>query len=246
MEFDIVICYGPDDNDKINLMIEHTKQNVLGYRNIYIVSYDKDLKIDGCIIIDENIFGFNNAVKAYLGNNKRNGWYLQQLIKLHAAFVIDGILDNYLVIDTDTFFLKPTVFFDDSGLPLYNFGREHVYAYFTHMNKLHPSLYRVHEYKSGITHHMMFQKPVLQRLFDLVESHHQKKFYEVFLQNVHPYFVLTSGASEYEIYFNYLCIHEEGNFKLRQLKWGNIAWKALKNVPNNDMDYVSCHYWLQE
>jgi hypothetical protein len=45
----------------------------------------------------------------YQHNKKqnRNGWYLQQLLKLYASFVIKDLLNDYLVIDADVYFLKP-------------------------------------------------------------------------------------------------------------------------------------------
>jgi hypothetical protein len=92
MQFDIVICLGPHDIHIIHEMIIQTKQNVVGYRNIYIVSYDKNIKVDGCITIDENIFPFNKAfISKYIQPNQkikedRSGWYLQQLLKLYSCF----------------------------------------------------------------------------------------------------------------------------------------------------------------
>jgi hypothetical protein len=74
-------------------------------------------------------FPFNkDTIKSYINNN-RSGWYLQQLIKLYAGSVIKDILDNYLVIDADTFFFKPTTFFKNNK-PLYNYGSEYHYTLF--------------------------------------------------------------------------------------------------------------------
>jgi hypothetical protein len=144
--FDIVIPIGPNDTNVIDKMIEHTKKNIIGYRHIYLVSYDPNIKFENCITIDENIFPFNkNVIANYLGQNDRLGWYLQQLIKLYSGFIIKGILNNYLIIDSDTFFLKFTTFFKNK-LPLYNFGTEFNIPYFDHMHKLHPSLYKQTNY----------------------------------------------------------------------------------------------------
>ena len=33
----------------------------------------------------------------YDGKHNRNGWYLQQLLKLYASFVIEELLDNYFI-----------------------------------------------------------------------------------------------------------------------------------------------------
>ena len=72
--FDIVIPVVPNDKSVLNNMIDHTKKNIIGYRNIYLVSYDPSIIIDDCITINENIFPFN---KVSIGNNNLVGWYLQ-------------------------------------------------------------------------------------------------------------------------------------------------------------------------
>jgi len=238
--FDIVIPVGPNDSTIIAKMIEHTKEFIIGYRNIYLVSFDPNIKFDGCITIDENIFPFNkNTVARHLGNNSRNGWYLQQLIKLYAGFHIENILNNYLIIDSDTYFFKYTTFFKNK-LPLYNTGTEYHLPYFNHMNKLHPTL-KKQTYFSGICHHMMFQTNIITELFMLVESFHKKPFYICFLECIDTNDILGSGASEYEIYFNYLHIYHNKKFQIRELKWSNS--NLLNN--NNNYDYISYHWYMR-
>jgi len=234
--FDIVIPVGPNDVNKINKVIKYIKQNIIGYRNIYIISKN-NININDCIFIDENIFPFNiNIISNYIGKTTRNGWYLQQLLKLYVSFVIENILNNYLVIDADTYFLKPTYFFKNK-LPLYNTSTEYNFPYFEHLNKLHPSLYKISNV-SGICHHMMFQKNILEELFYLVESYHNKSFWEAFLLSINPNNILGSGASEYEIYFNYLHIYHSNKFIIRNLNWKNDT------ELDNNYDYISCHWYL--
>lgn len=236
--FDIVIPVGPNDINKINNLIEYTKKNIIGYRNIYLISKN-NINIDDCIFINENIFPFNiNVISVFYGKNNRNGWYFQQLIKLYASFFIDNILNNYLVIDADTYFLKPTIFFKNK-LPLYNIGTEYNLPYFEHMTNLYPSLNKSINH-SGICHHMMFQKHILEELFTLVESYHNKPFWEAFLLCINQNHYLGSGASEYEIYFNYLHIFHPNKFIIRELKWTNNS----QIIEDNDYDYVSCHWYL--
>jgi len=232
--FDIVIPVGPNDREKIYKQIEFTKKNIIGYRNIYLVVYDKNIQIDDCITIDENIFPFNlKNVAEYHGERKRNGWYLQQLIKLYSFRCIKGILKNYLVLDSDTFFLKPITFFENN-LPLYNTGPQFHKVYFEHMSKLHPSLEKVTR-PSGISHHMIFQKEYLEHLFKIVEEHHGEEFWKIFLEKVKD--VGGAGASEYEIYFNFMLKNYKDKIKIRKLDW-----TESKNLNNRRMDYVS-HHW---
>jgi hypothetical protein len=240
--FDIVIMVGPFDLDIISQQIQYTKQNVIGYRNIYIISSDDQLTIDGCITISENIFPFSlKTVSNYHGKLTRNGWYLQQLLKLYSGFIIPNILDKYLVIDADTFFIKPTTFFEN-GKPLYNFGIQYHKPYFEHMVKLHPALVKVDESKSGICHHMVFETKYVRELFDLVESRHNTPFYQVFLENVVDYG--GSGASEYEIYFNWMLLTHPSEIILRHLKY--ISTHSLDLLHQESvLDYISCHFHMR-
>ena len=235
--FDIVIPVGPNDINILKQQIEYTKKNIVGYRKIYIISYDKTINLDGCNIISEDIFPFSlKTVAQFHGKTSRNGWYLQQLLKLYAGTIIPDILEKYLVIDADTFFLKPTTFIEDDKC-LYNYGDENHFPYFQHMKKLDESFSKQLSDKSGICHHMMFETKYLKELFNLIEQKHNDTFYNVFLKNVS--INEESGASEYEIYFNYIILNHHENIKIRQLNWTNTRHLLL----NNNYDYISIHHY---
>ena len=134
--FDVVICVGPKDEGLIKKQLKYTKPNIVGYRNIYLISKSGNLQIKDTVDICEEKFPFSLKSEELFGRfGDRKGWYFQQLLKLYAGSVIPGILGNYLVIDADTFFLKPTRFFD-GRIPLYNYGTENHEPYFHHMKKL--------------------------------------------------------------------------------------------------------------
>ena len=221
-QFDIVIPFGPFDTGILEKQIAYTKKNIIGHRNIYIVSHDPSLSIEGCITIDERIFPFtiDTIMRIHGGKYRKNGWYLQQLLKLYAGIVIPGILERYLVIDADTFFLKPTSFLEGDKC-LYNYGTEYHAPYFVHMSKLHPMLEKVDRHKSGICHHMMFETKYVKEMMDIVEkAHGGDTFYNVFLKCVTE--VADSGASEYEIYFNYMLKFHQDKIIVRPLKWRDM------------------------
>lgn len=238
--FDVVVPVGPNDVSVIHRQLDHVKKNVIGYREIYLVTPDPILKVDGCITIDEKLhYPFNKqTVAEYHGKLRRNGWYYQQLLKLYAGFCIPGILERYLVIDSDTFFMKPTKFVRN-GKCMFNWGTEYHKSYFEHMKRIHPGLVRVDPAKSGICHNMIFETKYLRQLFDMVEKKHKDKFYNVFLKLITD--KEKSGASEYEIYFNYMCKFHWNDILLRKLKWANVG--ELKDYP--DMNYVSYHSYLR-
>jgi len=237
--YDIVIPVGPNDINIITEQIKYTKMNIIGRRNIYLICYDPTINIDNCITINENIFPFDmETVRKYHGKLDRNGWYLQQLLKLYAGNVIPDILDKYLVIDSDTFFLKPTIFMEDNKC-LYNFGREYHNPYFQHMSKLDINLKKVHPHMSGICHHMIFETKYVNELISNIEKTHNDTFYNVFLKNVTD--TKGSGASEYEIYFNYMIANHPAEIQIRQLNWKNTN----KLVASNDLDYISYHWYMR-
>lgn len=247
--FDIVIPVHSKDFERFLYQIEYTKKNIIGYRNIYIVTNNTETPIKNCILINENIFPFNIKliIEKYNINSNRAGWYLQQLIKLYSSFIIPNILDNYLVIDSDTFFMKPTTFIENDKL-LFNIGVEYHIPYFTHMKKLHNSLNRNYNDKSGITHHMIFNKQTLINLFNLVCGNNDidnniMKFYDIFLKNIVN--SEKSGASEYEIYFNYMIKYHYDKIKIRKLKWLNYKKNMSINYfkTNHEYDYISYHQY---
>lgn len=237
--FDIVIPVGPNDKSVIEQQIKYTQKNIIGYRNIYLICYDSSIIINGCITIDENIFPFNiETVARYHGKLERNGWYLQQLLKLYAGKIVPDILDKYLVIDSDTFFLKPTTFVKNNRC-LYNYGTEYHKPYFHHMKKMDRNLTRIYRNKSGICHHMIFEKKYIDELISKIEKNHNELFYHVFLKTVTD--KSGSGASEYEIYFNYMLKYNHDKIQIRKLSWKN----ANKLETNSNYDYISYHWHMR-
>lgn len=237
--FDIVIPVGPHDIECVRAQVIFTKKNVIGYRRIYLVSYDPTVKIDGCITIDERSFPFTiENVSTIHGKSDRNGWYLQQLLKLYAGKVIPNILGRYLVIDADTFFLKPTTFVQDNKC-LYNFGHDDRHRwYFEHMARLDKDLLAVDE-KSGICHHMMLETRFVAEFMAKIEESHKDTFYNVFLKAATD--TSISCASEYEIYFNYVRTHHADAIAIRELKYADVSTFDT----TGDEDYISCHWYLR-
>ena len=166
--FDVVIPLGPNDVKRFGQQLEHTLKYVIGYRRIYVVAFDpaaitsyndyNDSVDEQVIVVPESVFPFSkNTVSVYHGANSRNGWYFQQLLKMYAWNYLDGLLDRYLVVDADTFFVNPTRFETTDGKCLYNFAREYHLPYFEHMARMSPVFTRTYEL-SGICHHMLFNK----------------------------------------------------------------------------------------
>jgi hypothetical protein len=267
--FDVVIPLGPNDVKYFGQQLEHTRKYVIGYRRIYVIAFDPGSAAlsssndgdsgdsvkgassssndgDSVIIVPESVFPFSkNTVSVYHGANSRNGWYFQQLLKLYAWAYLDGLLDRYLVIDADTFFVNPTRFETTDGKCLYNFAREYHPPYFEHMARMSSVFTRTYEL-SGICHHMLFETGVVKEIIGLVEAAHKgKRFWEVFLEcvDVGLRHGIGSGASEYELYFHYIMKTRLEEVEIRELVWDNVAeWAPDKWVEH---DYVAWHHYDQ-
>ena len=219
MEFDLVIPVGPKDEELVKKNILCNKNRIDGYRNIYLITVNENIKVDGCITINENIFPFNKkTVIDIFGTEFYPGWYLQQLLKFYAGLIIPDILERYLVLDADVFLLKNINFIQNNKIMM-SYSEENHRPYMEHMSNLHPSLKRVYGDKSGIHHHMMFEKKYIQELFDMVEEYHKKDFYLAFLDSVpEKYRDNTTSASEYEIYFNFMLMNHKDKVIIRKLE----------------------------
>jgi len=241
--FDIVIPVGPNDICVLSKQIEYTKKNIIGYRNIYLICYDPTIIIEGCITIDEKIFPFsietvNKFHEKHDGYDiSRCGWYLQQLLKLYVLITIPEILERCLIIDCDTFFLKPITFIKNNKC-LYNYGIEYGVSYFEHMYSMDNNLTKVYDNISGICHHMMFEKKYIIELINKIENIHNDKFYNIFLKMVT---FMYAGASEYEIYFNYVFKNHPDKIELRKLRYQNVT--TLNFDIEQDTDYISYHWY---
>ena len=85
---------------------------------------------------------------------------------------------------------------------------------------------------------------MIHKLMELVKSYHNSKkyFWEIFIDSVEPYNYNKSGASEYEIYFNYMNIFHSNNIVIRQLKWKNCSHIT---ECDKDSDYIAIHWYLR-
>lgn len=235
--FDIVIPVHKKDMEVFHICVRRCREYVVGLNIIYVVTNednfpDKDEQNDDIerkvIWISEENFPFSlNTIEQY-GFAYKTGWYFQQLIKLYAVNVIPNILENVLVVDADTIFLN-TVHFFEKTVPLYSYGEEYYEPYFDHMKEVLPDLEKIDSEKSGICHHMMFQKHIIDDLFYRVEQLHKEPFWRVFLDKADPNLESGCGASEYEMYFNFVLKHYSYLVKVRKLR-AKLFYRNLGDI----------------
>jgi hypothetical protein len=209
---DVILVSGPNDTEILPISIKSIKRFVKNYRRIIVISPEKYTD-EGVEYIDETIFPFKKSDIIGLCLEGREGWVLQQLLKLYAHNIIENLSENILVIDTD-FILTGDVSFIEDNVPIYSVSQEYHIPYFKHMIKLHPTFKKEIPEMSGVSHHMVFNKFIINKIFSLVETHHGKEFWKVFVENLDK--TDQSPASEYEIYFNFI-IRNHYNFICRPM-----------------------------
>lgn len=253
---DVVIPTATKDIVTLELAIQGIKENCPEVRRIIVVS---DKRLTECAEwVDEAIYPFSKKEIAHalslgkaalreelLKPHSRCGWYYQQLLKLYAPFVIEDISSNVLIVDADTIFLNPVTFLTKKKGALFNAtDKEAHLPYIIHAKKLIPNFTKLYAHLSGVTHHMLFQRPILADLFKCVEIAHRKEFWKAFCHTVDRLHLQRSGASEYEIYFNY-ALSCTDQVKIRKLDWKNItSLDQMLECQQKRLDYVSIHSWM--
>jgi len=142
---DVIIPCHAKDKRTLDLVIEGIAKNGKKVRRIMIISAEP--LSDLAEWVPEDIFPFSKQDLIHalakedeqlikkVSKSSRIGWVYQQLLKLYAPFVIEGISPNVLALDADTVFLNPVEFMDENGEPYFNVGTEHHRPYFEHAAK---------------------------------------------------------------------------------------------------------------
>lgn len=230
---DVVIVSHPKDKKTLDDCIKGIKENCWRIRRVIVVSSkklthqaewfsEKDFPFTLEEVALEITRGDKKKGQTFIRTKERGpGWYFQQLLKLYSPFIIPDISSNVLVIDADTIFLNTTDFLNTKGGGLFCVDYKDINKnYFLHASRLIPGYRRVYPQFYSICHHMLFQKPILENLFQVVEKGHGGiPFWKAFCRAVDLHY---PGASEYEIYFNF-ALRNSKQVQIRELKWGNSA-----------------------
>ncbi len=97
--------------------------------------------------------------------------------------------------------------------------------------------------ESGICHHMLFEKRVMESLFSTIESNFKgEEFYKVFLKNRQSLF----GVAEYNLYFYFLISHFPDAYKIRILRYKNTSkfYPIIEKI-RKKYDYCSYHSYMR-
>ena len=244
LSIDVVIPTCLKDINDLSYVIKGIKENITNLRNIYVVCNSKFKEnIDDAIFIDETIFPFSiEDVAEYIFDNRyydnnisrSQGWYFQQLLKLYSYKVIEGVSSNILIVDSETIFYNEYTPINNN-IFYYTVSNEINADYRKHMKLLIPNI-NIDNRFSGICHQMLFQKHILQNLFDRVELYHNMPFWIAML-----YISKTNNRlyySEYDLYFNFIFSFHKNTVKLSS----NIKWDISSVIPEKmEYTYITAH-----
>jgi hypothetical protein len=238
---DVVIPCAPKDLRTLEHCIKGIRENGKNLRRIIVISKEK--LTESAEWFSEDLFPFSKediALEIFRGDERaardfierpetRIGWVFQQFLKLYAPFVIPEISSNVLILDADVVFLRPIAFMMDDGRPYLTPSSEPYHdPYFHHGARLISGWHRVHLQHSGIAHHMLFQRPILEDLLETISTQHQMEPWKAICRVIDLNDIGFSGMSEYEIYFNYALLRTS-QVVLRPLRWTLIH--SLRLVP---------------
>jgi hypothetical protein len=259
MRFDIVISSCKKDQFVLQKAIQSIKEYIKDYRRIIVVSNEKLTDIDGVEWFDEKLYPF--SMKDIYDNmynmlpeemRRRKVSYINQLIKLYAHKVIPNLLDNILIYDSDIIFIKETTLFEDD-IPLYGNRIVNYYGgynkYLNHHKKLHNSfdfynklkinqpLKKQNKFCSGICHHIIYNKDIINELINLIETTHKVVFWIYYLNIIYTRSKdsnLHLEPANCELYYNYVNLFHPDKIKIRKITWLERAAQSKKK--NNIID----------
>lgn len=247
-KYDIVIVAHSKDKKTLLLLLDSIGKYIHNYNNIYLVAKDNFIGND-IKFINENNYPFSKAdvieiLKTIKCPEFNYGWFYQQLLKLHTHIAIPNISTNFLILDADMVFVDFFRLFNDDNIPYFTTGTENNKYYFDHMNRLIPGLTKQIN-KSGISHHMIFNKNILNEIITNVELTHKTMFWKAFLNCVRfESDTNFSCASEYEIYFNYVLKFHKDKYDIRDIKWLNTSDNDLAKHKSDEYKYICLHDYL--
>lgn len=178
VQYDAVTCVSRRDVHLARLSIDYLLRNSRA-RTIFVITPQRAFRYlrssdSRVVLVDEDSVIPNvtfSKIKEFLRTltppNILWGWYYQQFLKMGLCHY-EGILDNYLIWDSDTVLLHPLEFFDADGNIVFTKATEFHKPYFDTYSKL-LSENRNCDF-SFISQHMMIQVRLMKELIDRIQK----------------------------------------------------------------------------
>lgn len=247
---DFVVPCHPKDFPSLKICVRGIKENISIANRIFVVS-NEDPNIDGVIHVpEENYAPFVDRERIAENFRERcpnllyrTKWIYQQFIKLFSAKAIPELTDSYVIVDSDTIFLRDVPFDPDKFY--YCRAEEYHKPYLEPIKKLFGIEQTIGF--STICHHMIFNK---EKLNEMMEGVMKKYESDSFFDTVLSILDYTEGScmSEWDLYANYMILNYPEMSEQRQLKWDSISFIPVKSHLDefkDDFDFVSCHAYIR-
>jgi hypothetical protein len=247
---DFVIPCHPKDIETVELGV-YSIQKLSCSNNVYLIS-PEDLKLKGTIQILDREFdsycSLNIIKEIWKEKNERlsyrSSWIYQQLLKLNTHKIISDLTESYVIVDADTFIISDVDF--DPNIFQYCIASEYHKPYLETYEKIMKR--KPNSGFSFIYHHMVFNKKFVQELIDYIEKIHNKKLFDVIVDNIN--YNEASTFSEWDLYANWMWDNHKDLCVNRQLKYActnNIPTKkSLDELQiKTDIDIMSAHAWIR-
>lgn len=243
MRPDIVIPYHSKDQPILKWSVNGIRRH-LDAGNIFVVAHRKcanEISANGAIFVDEESVVEGLSIHSH--PSRRWGWYFQQILKLGMADHVTS--EYYIVIDSDTVFLRPVSFFKE-GKPFYTYATEHFPPYFEVFEKMLG--FSAHREYSFVSHHMVMNCELIR------EMRSRFKEFQPWYLNIVKYVLpqkpwsCESQFSEYETYGHYLKKYHPQEVNMRHLKWsnsGDLPTQELIDRLAQESDYVSFQSYMR-
>lgn len=243
---DFVIPCHPKDFPSLKICVKGIQENISSLNRIFVVS-NNDPNIEGVIHIpEENYLPYVQrekiAAKFEMHNQSllyRTKWVYQQFLKLFSAKVIPELTDSYVMVDSDTIFLRDVPF--DPEKFYYCKAEEYHKPYIQPIKKLFGIEDTIGF--STISHHMIFNKEKLNEMISTVEKRFDSESFFDCVLSILDYNE-ASCMSEWDLYANYMLLNYPEMCEQRQLVWEDISFIPVKSHLDEfkeNFDFVSCH-----
>jgi hypothetical protein len=180
-----------------------------------------------------------NDIGYIVNGVNRNGWLLQQFVKLSADKFVNS--DHIFWVDTDTIFLRPHVF-EHNGKYIFDISDEYNPPYFKIYEKLfkQPAKLPV----SFVAHHMIVQKAKLVEMNKKIEEVNGMEWYKAILHHLDR--TSPVGFAEFETFGQYMYANYSDTMILeywynKMAKYGEIGANA-SSVKQYQADYKTLSY----
>lgn len=253
--FDVVIVSHSKDYETLPLCIASIKKYIPDHARIFVIGNQEIQDKDFTFIHEAKFYGFISpeSIKAVWQKHNaklssRAPWVFQQFLKLGAPLIIENLSEDYLCIDSDIIFLRPQQFMNKESQFFYSknracgcCGKGMIHYEYVHMYKRLMGDRRTPVAKfSFIAHHMMFNRTILQELFEHIQKLHNKIWYDAIVANLN--YDSPTNFSEYELYGNWLWNKHPQLLAHRQLEWVSVN-DLDKILGQQNYDFVSAQYY---